>query len=141
MLWGIVLCWLTACVAPAAPPAQSAGSINVARQAALAQTTQLELLKFDEKAARYVLVTSITDKTVITDIVQVLDKELPIQPALRCIDQYQLKFHLVTGVVQTFGYYCTATDAYLNGGPLPDGQAVQPPSALGEILLKQTSTN
>jgi len=141
---GIVLALVIAlvgCIVPPQPDAtqETAAQVNIAQQANLHQTRTLEILALSaDSIGDYTLVAQVDDPALITKIVTTLDQDLPLMPALRCIDQYRLRFILADDVIQEFGYLCQDDHAYLQGGPgFLQGQAVEPPSALLEIVRGQ----
>ncbi len=83
----------------------------------------------------YSPVATLIDPAVITTIVTALDQPLPLMAAIRCIDQYRLRFTLADGVVHEFGYRCEGGESFLQGGPgFLQGHAVQPPPILWETV-------
>jgi hypothetical protein len=123
---------------PVASPT-AAATVNIAQEANLHTTHKVEILALDAaKQGDYTLVTTLDDQATIEAIVTALDQALPLLPAVRCIDQYRLRFTLADGVVHEFGYQCQGGESFLQGGPgFLQGHAVQPPTldeALGPFL-------
>jgi len=118
---------------------ESAATVNIVQQANLRQTSRLEILALTAASnGDYTLVAQVDDPALISEIVTTLDQDLPLLPALRCIDHYRLRFTLTDGVVHEFGYLCQDDHAYLQGGPgFLQGHAVEPPATLLEIVRGQ----
>ena len=93
------------------------GQVNIARAARLAQTVLIEIVEEkmplasppgsapERKAVppRRVL---IRDRQTIAQIVQALDREVPLGVPPACIRQYAVRFHLSNNVVGEFDYMC-----------------------------------
>ena len=137
--WVVMLAVVSCIVPPPNGVQESADSVNIAQQANLHQTSKLEILALTAASnGDYTLVAQVDDPALITKIVTTLDQDLPLLPALRCIDHYRLRFILTDGVVQEFGYLCQDDHAYLQSGPgFLQGHAVEPPATLLEIVRGQ----
>jgi hypothetical protein len=141
-IYALLLIALVSCITAPTPVAQdTAATVNVVQEANLRQTTQLAILAVEESSGNYSLVAQLDDPAVITAAVDALDQALPLVPAVRCIDQYRLRFTLADGAVHEFGYRCQGGESFLQGGPgFLQGHAVQPPETLWEVLRAHLGT-
>ncbi len=144
---------LLGCVMPApsspAPAATSATTtsdvtVNVAAMARLGEATQIEIEQFVETPeAGYETAATVTDETVIQEIVSTLDEALPLSTRAPCVEQYRLTFTLSDGTTHTFGYMCQGGESSVLRGDVPfleDGD-VQPPDRLRQLIEAQISAN
>lgn len=125
---GVMFMLLVAACVPA--------GVNVTRVANLAQTTQLDIA--DLATAPQAVGTplfSTTDATTIQQVVRLLDTTLPLGPMAECLGQYQLSFHLSSGEVQQFEYFCRGGASFLRGDQaFWSNQQVQPPAAFDDLI-------
>lgn len=133
---GLLLIWSTAisgCVL-------SRRTINVGKQAGLAQVSRLEIAELViEPEAHYEHRLTVTDPSVLRRLTAALDTDLPLVPLLDCPAEYRLTFVLATGEAQEFGYYCQEGPAFLYGTQaFWSGQQVEPPAefdaAMSDLL-------
>jgi hypothetical protein len=118
-------------------PAGEGGGVNVAREARLAETTQLEILEqTGDAVANYTLRATITDQAAIAAVVKELDRSLPLGPRARCIGKYLLRF-AVAGATQEFEYFCQDGTSFLRGGqPFWRERQVQPPGEFDQLMAR-----
>jgi hypothetical protein len=162
ILLGVILCLvLAACTLPPEMLTPQSGSteesnaasvssqssqengINVVQTADLGSTVQIDILEIQSgETVNYKRIATISDEDTISAVVSTLDVWLPLQPGLRCPDQYQIEFILSDGRVQILGYFCEDPLAYLRGESIiADGQAIEAPTEFAELFAEQISQN
>lgn len=115
-------------------------TINVSKQAGLAQVSRLEIAELVmEPEAHYEHRLTVTDPSILSRLADALDTDLPLVPLLDCPAEYRLSFVLATGEVQEMGYYCQEGPSFLNGTQaFWSGQQVEPPAefdaAMSDLL-------
>lgn len=129
--------------------------VNLAKLG-LGQTESIEIGLFNPQIAvsRYLYQHLINDPELIAKIVNLLDREVPIEPGSPCIEAYELTFHLTRGQQMTFGYSCNHESGGLNRGAAKDGsvnlggvvavrpefnQIIQPEIAKAELLRENNA--
>jgi len=138
---GLLLIWATGiggCVS-------SRRTINVSKQAGLAQVSRLEIAELVlEPNTHYEHRLTVTDSSVLGRLAAALDADLPLGPLAECLAQYRLSFALATGEVQVLDYYCKDGTSFLRGAQaFWSGQQVQPPAefdaAMSDLLKTSPS--
>lgn len=144
--WGVLTLLIVSCIVltnacqsspPTISPAGGEGGVNVAREAALAGTTKLEILEQSGNAPTdYKLQATIADRTTIAAVVAALDRPLALGPRARCIGKYILRF-TVAGETQEFEYFCQDGTSFLRGGQsFWQGMQVQPSGEFDQLIIR-----
>jgi hypothetical protein len=115
-------------------------TVNVSKQAGLAQVSQMEIAELViEPRADYEHRLTVTDPSILNRLTTALDADLPLGPLAECMAKYRLSFALATGEEQAFDYYCEGGASFLRGAQaFWSEQQVQPPAdfdaAMSELL-------
>lgn len=141
LVLGLLLIWaigIGGCVS-------SRRTINVSKQAGLAQVSRLEIAELvTEPQAHYEPRLTVSDPAVLSRLTVALDTDLPLGPLAECLAQYRLSFTLATGEVRALDYYCKDGTSFLRGAQaFWSGQQVQPPAEFDAAVsnLLQTPLN
>ena len=135
---GLLLIWsigIAGCV-------PSRRTINVSKQASLAQISQLEIAELViEPQTHYEHRLTVTDPSVLSRLTDALDADLPLGPMAECLAQYRLSFALATGAVQELDYYCEGGTSFLRGAQaFWSEQQVQPPAEFDSTMSDLLNT-
>lgn len=117
-------------------------TINVSKQAGLAQASRLEIAELViEPQAHYEHRLTVTDLAVLRRLNVALDADLRLGPLADCLAQYRLRFVLATGDVQAVDYYCEGGMSFLTGAQaFWSGQQVKPPAEFDAALSNLLQT-
>jgi hypothetical protein len=143
-----VLSWLARvlCAIVLVACAARSSQVNVVRSAGLAETTSLEIAELvTEPNTDYVDRLTVTDADTLLELVGTLDKDLPLGPRARCLGQYRLRFHLQSGQVEEFEYFCQEAPFLRGSQAFWAEKQVEPPAefvtALRDLLAAVTGKN
>ncbi len=88
---------------------------------AQAQSIEIGVFNPDISVNRYLYQHLINDPTLIRRLVETLDSDINVHPAVECIEAYELIFLLADNRRVTFGYKCSGQPAALTRGFIEDG--------------------
>ncbi len=121
------------------PPAIAEGMfLNLAAEAGLSGTVEIEILALAKGSLlENTTLLTISDPSLIAQIVSYLDRDLELKPRARCIAHYTLRFNLSDGDALEFGLGCDAQSlSFIRGGQgFWEGREITPPAALIDLLL------
>jgi hypothetical protein len=114
----------------------NAAGINIVREAGLESATALEIQeRANNPETDELHQGSITDPVTIRELVEVLNRSLPLVPVSECLPQYSLRFRLADERVEDFGYLCENGGSFLRGSqPFWRQEQVQPPAEFDELM-------
>jgi hypothetical protein len=140
--WMALALLLATLVAPLSACQAGLGGINVAREAGLAATTAVEISEQANKPGMDRLRKgAITDPATIRQLVNALDRRLPMGPLMDCLPQYRLRFRLADGRTEEFDYFCEGGAPFLKGRqPFWKLQQIHPSAEFGELMQRVIAT-
>ena len=116
-----------------------AGTINVVQAAGLEDTESIELVSLPEPGSegKPELVGSIDDQTEVHAMMQSLDRDLPLEPGVLCVEHYKLRFVQPDGSAVEMGYRCDPETVFLRGDQaFWNGQQIHPPPEFREQVQR-----
>jgi hypothetical protein len=111
-------------------------TINIAKEAGLAQITRLEIAELvREPSTHYVSRLTVAEPATLAQISAALDRAAPLGPLAECLSQYQLSFTPAAGEVQVLQYSCEGGESFLRGAQgFWRGQQARPPAEFDELM-------
>jgi hypothetical protein len=114
--------------------------VNPVEQANLRDTVKIEVLELNtwEPADEpYVHQLTISDSGILDGLIDALDTNLPVALKVACIPEYELRFHLADGTLQTFGYSCYGASFIRGKQTFWQGEDYYPAERFDTLLQEQ----
>jgi hypothetical protein len=115
--------------------------INPVEKAGLGGTVRIEVMAFDPDRANgtspYVQLLTMTDAEVLDELLSALDTDLRVALKVQCIPEYELRFHLEDGAVETFGYSCHGATFIRGEQDFWEQQDYRPPEQFVALIDEQ----
>jgi hypothetical protein len=114
--------------------------VNPVAQAGLRDTVEIEVVElntWDPGDEPYVHRLSITDASVIEGLLNALDTALRVTLKVQCIPEYELRFHLRDGALETFGYSCSGATFIRGEQDFWGDEDYRPPEEFDALLQEQ----